>query len=164
MALEAGHEYTLYLEYRGATGQPRTPPDITVTAPDGESEPIMPTPEMAIAYGATSGHREGRPFASIRPAVSGVFRFEVSAMPADQSPTAGRAYVAVGASGGAGETVSAILFLVGAAVAVVGAAVLIVRAVRRRRAVRATGESPPVEKPSRNDGWAPPESAARVDP
>ena len=61
MELKASHEYTLYFEYPGAQSHSRKSPDVTVVAPDGESEPILPVPALASTYQTTLGRSRGPP-------------------------------------------------------------------------------------------------------
>ena len=134
ITLDEGTGYTLYVEWAGT--EPNTPPAVSVTGPTGEVEPLLDPDPMAVDY-TTLGDRQGRPFASIRPTVTGVYRFET------QRPT-GASGLLVTVGSDEGETASWIAFFAagfGLVALAAGVIVLVVRAVRRRR------PTPPVTSP-----------------
>jgi len=159
--LAAGSTYTLYFEYPGAQSQERNPPAVHVTGPTGDDEPLGPPDTVSTTYETISGGRQGRAFASMRPDLSGIYRIEVEAVaggdPGDElQVTVGRE-----------ESDNAVLLwatgvVLGLGLLVAGTVMLIVRAVRRRRALSPVGVDPsPVVAPP-VAGWSPPDPSERA--
>jgi hypothetical protein len=154
--LGTGHSYTLYFDYRDAQSQERTPPAVRVTGPTGDEEPLIPVTDGSTYE--TMGGRQGRAFASLRPAVAGIYRFEVGAAPG--SDTGETTFVAVG---GPDDNLAiaafAALALLGVALIVAGIVVFTVHAVRGRRP---PAESSTLQSATPGPAWEAPDPSARA--
>ena len=139
LTLDDGTTYTLYLESDG-TEPGGTPPSVRVTGPTGDAEPLLDPDPMALDY-TTLSNREGRPFASIRPGVTGVYRFSTDLAAGERADDG--LLVTVGSD--EGEVASGIAFAMaglGLLAVVAGVIVLVVRAVRHRRPPSGVTNSP----------------------
>jgi hypothetical protein len=167
--LNSGSTYNLYFEYPGATSQERTPPVVHVTGPTGDDEPLGPPDTVTGTY-KTTGGREGRSFASIRPTVSGVYRIDVEAV-AD-GDRGDQMQVTIGREeSGLVATVEITGGLLGIGMMVAGTVILIRRVVKRRRVqvpVATTGPvpvppAPPTPPPAPAVDWSAPDASERVE-
>lgn len=130
LTLDEGTGYTLYLEWAGTEPSGSTP-TVRVTGPTGDEEPLLDADALALDYTTLDG-REGRPFASLRPTVTGVYRFQTE-LGADERADGG---LLVTVGNDEGETASWVAFFMagfGLVALAAGVILLIVRAVRRRR-------------------------------
>jgi hypothetical protein len=131
VTLDEGTGYTLYLEWAG-TEPSGPPPTVRVTGPAGEEEPILGPGATSVDYTTLDGRR-GRPFATVRPTVTGVYRFETELGVGERAD--GGLLVTIGSDEGEAATWIAFAMASLGLVALAGGAILLViRAVRRRRA------------------------------